>query len=62
MPSSIDPVSIPQLNDKEKNDRIQVPNLWNLPKVDKSFQRKLEELKPFQETYTDLFYKVGKSK
>jgi hypothetical protein len=62
MSSSIDPVSIPQLNDKEKNDRIQVPKLWNLPKVDKSFQRKLAELEPFQKTYTELLYKIGKDK
>jgi hypothetical protein len=62
MPSSIDPVSIPQLDNKEKNDRIQVPKLWNLPKVDKSFQRKLKELEPFQKTYTELLYKIGKDK
>jgi hypothetical protein len=62
MPSSIDPVSIPQLNDKEKKDRIQIPKLWNLPKVDKSFQRKLKELEPFQKTYTELLYKIGKNR
>ncbi len=62
MPSSIDPVSIPQLNNVEKKNRKQVPRLWNLPQVDKSFQRKLNELKPFQETYTELFYKIGKSR
>ena len=62
MSSSIDPVSIPQLNDKEKNDRIQVPKLWNLPKVDKSFQRKLKELEPFQKTYTEILYRVGKNR
>jgi len=62
MSSSIEEVSIPQLNNAEKKDRKQVPNLWNLPKVDKSFQRKLEELKPFQQTYTDLLYRIGKDR
>ncbi len=62
MSSSIDPVSILQLNNVEKKNREQTPKLWNLPKVDKSFQRKLEELKPFQQTYTDLLYKIGKNR
>jgi len=62
MSSSIDPVSITQLNNKEKNDRKQVPKLWNLPKVDKSFQKKLAELEPFQKTYTELLYKIGKNR
>lgn len=62
MSSSIEEVSIPQLNNAEKRNRKQVPNLWNLPKVDKSFQQKLAELKPYQETYTELLYKIGKDR
>jgi len=62
MSSSIEEVSIVKLNETEKKDRKQTPKLWNLPQVDKSFQRKLEALKPFQKTYTELFYKVGKEK
>lgn len=60
MSSSIEETSIPQLNKADKENKP--PKLWNLPKVDKSFQKKLEELKPFQQTYTDILYKVGKSK
>ena len=62
MSSSIEETSIPRLGETEKRDRKQSPKLWNLPKVDKSFQRKLEELKPFQKAYTELFYKIGKEK
>ena len=62
MPSSIDPVSIPQLHESEKRSREQTPKLWNLPKVDKSFQKKLAELAPFQKMYTELLYKIGKNR
>ena len=62
MSSSIEEVSIFGLNEAEKRDRKQTPNLWKLPKVDKSFQRKLEELKPFQKTYTDILYRIGKNR
>ena len=62
MSSAIEETSILKLNDVEKKDRKQVPKLWNLPKVDKSFQRKLDELKPFQQTYTNILYEVGKNK
>jgi len=60
MSSNIEETSIPQLSKIEN--RRKTPNLWNLPKVDKSFQKKLEELKPFQEMYERLFYKIGKDK
>lgn len=63
MSSRIEEVSIPRLSKAEKQNRKQTPKLWNpLPKVDKSFQRKLEELKPFQKTYTELLYKIGKNR
>ena len=62
MSSSIDPVSIPEVLKNEKKHKLRVPALWKpLPKVDKSFQRKLDELKPFQKTYTELLYRVGKN-
>ncbi len=62
MPSNIEPVSIPQLSNAESKNRKQTPKLWNLPKVDKSFQRNLDALRPYQKTYTDILYKVGKNK
>lgn len=62
MSSSIEETSIPQLNVVDKRNREKTPNLWNLPKVDKSFQKKLKELEPYQKMYTELLYKVGKSK
>ena len=62
MPSNIDPVSIPQLNNVESRNRKQTPKLWNLPKVDKSFQRNLDELKPFQKSYTEILYRIGKDR
>ena len=62
MSSTIEETSIPKLNETEKKDRKQVPKLWNLPKVDKSFQRKLDELKPYQQAYTDILYKIGKNR
>lgn len=60
MSSNIEETSIPQLSKQEN--RNQIPKLWHLPKVDKSFQRKLEELKPFQEMYEQLLYKIGEDK
>lgn len=63
MSSSIEEVSILQLSKVEKQNRKQSPKLWKpLPKVDKSFQRKLEELKPYQEMYRTLLYKIGEDK
>ena len=60
MSSNIEETSIPQLSKQEN--RKATPNLWNLPKVDKSFQRKLKELEPFQEMYTKLLYQIGENK
>ena len=62
MSSSIEVVSIPAVQENEKRHKLQRPKLWNLPKVDKSFQRKLDELKPYQEMYTKLLYKIGEDK
>jgi len=62
MSSSIEEVSIPKLDKVDKKNRQQVPNLWNLPKVDKSLQRNLNELKQYQKTYTELLYKIGKDR
>ena len=60
MSSSIDPVSIPQLDQAEKKNRQRIPNLWNLPKIDKKLQRNLDELKQYQQAYKEILYKVGK--
>ena len=63
MSSSIEVVSIPAVQENEKRHKLQKPNLWKpLPKVDKSFQRKLEELKPYQEMYLKLLYQIGEDK
>ena len=63
MSSSIEEVSILQLSKVDKQNRKQSPKLWNpLPKVDKSYQRKLAELKPFQKTYTEILYRIGKDR
>jgi len=60
MSSNIEETSILKLKEYDKHSRL--PNLWNLPKVDKSFQRKLEELKPYQEMYEKLLYQIGENK
>lgn len=62
MSSNIEETSISQLSVADKKNRDKTPNLWNLPKVDKSWERNLEELKKFQQTYTELLYKIGKDK
>ncbi len=60
MSSSIEETSIPKLNDVEKQSRKQIPNLWNLPKVDKGWEKKRDELAQYQKMYTDLLYRIGK--
>ena len=62
MSSSIEEVSIPQLNEVDRKNRKQTPSLWKLPKVDKSYQKKLAELAQYQRMYTKILYHVGKSK
>ena len=62
MSSSIEEVSIPQLNEVDRKNRKQTPSLWKLPKVDKSDQKKLAELEQYQRMYTKILYHVGKSK
>ena len=62
MSSSIEEVSIPQLNEADRKSRKQTPSLWKLPQVDKSYQKKLAELEQYQRMYTKILYHVGKSK